>query len=172
MLLIAMAHAGADTLEITYTVAFDVNAKGDQICGFTGICDCRSTYEGTGRRVASDAGRLTFEGTWRLAGNSCKDEFTVWVPADGRAFHTVRLDPTGSTLTEWVVHGQATGHGKLPSGQKAGQQFWIDALNTPWQAPGRVEVVQTDGSELAMGVRVDARHTVVMAVGAGPEDSR
>lgn len=157
-MLLAVTLAHAQGVELTYTVAFDVNAKGDQICGFTGICDCRSTYVGTGERVGSDG--LVFKGTWRSVSNTCKEELVVWTPPDGVAWHTFRV--AGPTLTEWVVHGREGGSTKLQSGMKANQQFWIDELGAAWPAPGgRVEVVQKDGSELAMGVRVDATHTVV-----------
>lgn len=159
-MLIAITLAHAQQVELTYTVAFDVNAKGDQICGFTGICDCRSSYAGTGERVGADG--LVFKGTWRSVSNTCKDELVVWSPPDGVAWHTFRLDPSGARLAEWVVHGTEGGSTKLQSGMKANRQFWIDGLAAPWPAPaGRIEVVQKDGSELAMGVRVDATHTLV-----------
>lgn len=156
---LALARAADPTsVAVTYTVAFDMNATGDQICKATGICDCTSTYVGEGTLQPGET--LTYKGTWKMQSNTCNANFQVWAPPDGQAFHTFRKDAT--SITEWVVHGDVGGSVKMNSGMKQNRQFWMDALAIPWPTKGTAQAVQKDGSDLAMGVRVDATHTLAL----------
>lgn len=155
LFLLAAAHAAPSTVQVTYTVRYDLDAMGDRICAFTKLCDCTSTYVGAGELVATEADRLTFRGTWTRTANTCSDPLLVWTPPDGAAHHTLRHQ--GGRLTEWVVHAGANRHERLTSEMKANGQFWMNELAQPW--PGTTFVSQQrDGTTLAGGIRLDATH--------------
>lgn len=158
LLALALAHAAPEGVRITYTARFDLNATGDQLCAITKLCDCTATWTGEGSAPVVDGSRVTWKGTWALSQSSCHDSFLIWTPADGTAWHTLRLSADGARVDEWVVHGTAANHTKLSTGIKAGKQFWIDGLGAPWTGKGPTEASQSDGGELAMGVRVDTTH--------------
>lgn len=156
LLLLAAAHASPQTVHVSYTVRWDVDATGDRICSFTKLCDCTSTYVGEGTLKERTAERLTFEGTWARTANDCSDPLTVWTPGGvGRAFHTVRL--SDGRVDAWVVHGEPTRHEPLKTDIKQGGQFWMDELGSSWPTAHLVSD-QTDGTSLAGGIRIDARH--------------
>ena len=121
LLFLVSAFANPESVTVSYTATFDLDATGDQLCAITKFCDCKTTYAGTGKKVTAEGDRLTFEGTWKIVTNTCSDQLTVWVPPDGKAFHTLRH--ANGTLTEWVVHGDAAKNARMASGMKAGGQY-------------------------------------------------
>ncbi|MEZ4322256.1 MAG: hypothetical protein R3F61_32585 [Myxococcota bacterium] len=162
MLLIALATAAEpQSVTLTYTARFELDERGDQVCGLTGLCDCSTVYEGTGTLHEKAEDRLTFSGTWKVASNTCSDKLTVWVPADGAAFHSFHRN--GEQLDDWVVHRQATGHTRLNSGMKKSGQYWINELGQPWKST-HWTVHQEDGTTLAMGVKLQGFHDLDIQV--------
>lgn len=162
LLFLSSAFASAPTLNVTYTVQFDLDEMGDRMCGMTKLCDCTSTYTGVGEQIAKQGDRVTFKGTWERTANTCLDAFWIWTPPDGVAHHTLRT--SGGKLTEWVVHGDAAKHTKLTADIKANGQFWMDELNHAWPAAS-VTVQQSDGSKLAGAFDLKANHTLSLVVG-------
>lgn len=165
LLLVATSFASGPTLNVTYTVQFDLDEMGDRLCGMTKLCDCSSTYTGTGEQISKQGDRVTFKGTWERTANTCLDAFWIWTPPDGVAHHTLRT--SGGKLTEWVVHGDASNHTKRASDIKASGQFWMDALDHPWPAESAV-IRQSDGSKLAGSFDLTANHMLALTVGSAP----
>lgn len=162
LILLSSALAGPTQVQITYTATFDLDATGDQICPLTGFCDCASTYLGTGMLQTEEGDRMTFYGTWKASQNTCGKELTIWVPADGKAFHTLRHG--GGSLSEWVVHADASKHQRLLSGMKTSGQFWMNEIDLSW--PGTTFAVkQSDGTTLAGGIKLQASHDLQITLG-------
>jgi hypothetical protein len=164
LLVLALSPALADSpksIAITYTARFEMDDTGDRLCGMTGLCDCQTVYTGTGTLHEQGESRLTFTGTWKTTSNTCGDQLTVWVPPDGKAFHTLRW--SDGTLQEWVVHRDAAQHQRLTQGMKASGQYWINELAQPWKdGPQSVSIHQEDGQTLVMGVRLDGFHDLAI----------
>ena len=161
LLLASLALATPPTLQVVYTARFDLDATGDGMCEMTKLCDCTATYVGKGTEVHRDEGRVTFQGSFAQKSSDCHDTFAIWVPADGEAFHTLRF--ADGSLTEWVVHDQASGHARLASGMKAAGQFWINELAQPWPFT-KAKVEQTDGSDLGGLMKVNVGHTLALTL--------
>jgi hypothetical protein len=159
---LAAASAHPPTLSVSYTVAFDLDEMGDKLCALTKLCDCTSTYTGTGKLVTKEGDRATYEGTWTRTANTCADALLIWTPPDGKAFHTIRT--ADGKATEWIVHGDATNHTKRTADIKASGQFWIDALEQPWPAE-RATIRQQDGTTLAAGIQLSTQHTLELSGG-------
>lgn len=155
----SLAFANPQSVELNYSVTFDLDATGDKLCGMTKVCDCNALYVGTGTLVEAQGNRLTYAGSWTVAKSDCNDAFALWVPADGKAFHSFTV---GTKLSEWVVHGEKSNHAKRKTAIQQNAQFWIDALDHPWPAK-QVSVTQQDGSELVMGVKLQANHVLAAA---------
>ncbi len=99
------------------------------------MAGCAATYEGAGKAVTTEDKRVTFKGTWTTDTGSCLAKKgaavgtkVLWVPGDGKAFHTVRLTADGSAIEEWVVHKNAEDHERFTSGIQAKGQYWINEL--------------------------------------------
>ncbi|MCA9567072.1 MAG: hypothetical protein KC656_04480 [Myxococcales bacterium] len=164
--LLTAAFASPPTVQVTYVVRFDVDATGDQICSFTKLCDCTSTYVGTGNLVKETSDRLTFEGTWQRTANTCSDPLLVWDAGEGKAYHTLRH--RNGRVTEWVAHRDAERYERLTSDMKAGGQFWMDAIDQPWPAAS-VTSTQRDGTTLAGAVKLDATHMLEITFPSGDQ---
>jgi len=134
-LLTTTPHAWAappQSIEVDYTLKYDLDATGDQLCPITQICDCSASYKGTGKQVEVEGNRFTFEGTWTVRKSDCDDNLSIWVPADGKAFHTVRRDAEGKVLLEWLTHQSRSQTTRLQSGMKAAGQYWVADINAVW----------------------------------------
>jgi methyltransferase (TIGR00027 family) len=73
----------------------------------TGICDCDVKWSGSGALQGSSGAVRTYHGTWKITHSNCADALLVWTPADGDAYHTVRLSDDGTKLLEWIAHDRA-----------------------------------------------------------------
>ena len=127
--------AGAfDPEAVAITMELDLvftGAAAGLACLFADVCDCTATYTGDGVRTERDGDRFTFDGTWVQARTTCSDavglDAQVWVPADGRAFHSFTL-AGGELLTTWVAHPERDGFAVDP----AAPQWALDTLAEPW----------------------------------------
>lgn len=165
-LLLQAALANPTSVKLDYRVTFDLDAQGDRMCKLAGICDCSTVYVGEGKLVPSTPGHLTFQGTFAVRENTCNDAFAIWVPADGRAFHTFTV---GSMLTEWLVHrdAQAT---KRTSAIKENGQFWIDGWTQAWPVK-TASMTQTETGDLGLGMKVKTTHVLAVDF-AGADQAR
>ena len=136
---------------IDYTWILDFDEMGDSLCdAFGSPCDCTDIYRGSGTQLEAVENRVTFEGTWELVSGDCDPDFRPWLPDDGAAYHTVRFNSAFTTLDEWVAHSAASSHERIPESPKANNQWWMSALDAPYDDSTKVvnytdlETVQID----------------------------
>lgn len=158
---VAGAAEGGAQLELNYRVDFDLDAMGDKLCGLTKFCDCSSVYVGRGTLVEKTKDRWTFEGTWEITQNSCKDPLQVWLPADGKAFHSFKV--VDGKMVEWVVHGDKSNHIARKEGIKEHGQFWMNELAVTWPTK-RFETTQQDNGDMGMGITLTGKHLLIGAI--------
>ncbi len=119
----SVAMTGPTQVSVSYVTTFDLGAMAERACAQGGLCDCTVRYEGTGTLVDQAEGRLTFQGTWAIADGRCHDALMLWVPADGEAFHTLRV--ADNVLTEWIAHDAAGDTTRKTRDIKAGGQVYL-----------------------------------------------
>ncbi len=123
LLLALIALAPAKPLDLSTSKSITV----DYTMTTTGTVTCSTVYKGTGEQIAADGPRVTFAGSWEVVSDSCQGN-TIWVGADKKAHHTLRLDAAGKAVDEWVVHAKAGDHARFTSNIKARGQYWINEL--------------------------------------------
>lgn len=122
--LVSWAYAAPPThLTVTYTVKYDLPPAADQVCGVTQVCDCAVTWSGGGTLVTADP--PTYKGTWKLTSGACNDAFLLWTPANGVAYHTIRLSPDGQRVVEWIAHASPSDTTRATTDIKAHGQVWV-----------------------------------------------
>ena len=167
--LVAVALAGPEpaTIEVRYTVQFDVPGMLDALCPTSGLCDCTVTWAGTGTRLAAERkaepGLLTFEGTWAKVEGGCHDALELWSPTDGKAFHTLRLSPDGRSVVEWIAHRDRASIVRLHAGAKASGQVWLAEMAAPL-GPSGVARHEEKASGDVGGMSLGSTHTLVLTL--------
>lgn len=146
---------------IRYTVRFDIGR--DDICAQTQVCDCTVTWEGTGKLVSTPAGSLLYGGTWKQTSGHCHDALTLWTPADGKAFHTLRLDATGTSVTEWIAHARAEDTTRFTHDIKARGQVWLSEFAAPIDPKTHVAVHKESATGDVAGVTIASEHSLRVA---------
>jgi hypothetical protein len=146
------------TVAIRYGVRFDIGT--DAICPMTQICDCEVTWEGTGKLVAVQPGALLYEGTWKQTSGHCYDALMLWSPADGKAFHTLRLSADGTAVTEWIAHAHAEDTTRFTQDIKARGQVWLAEFSAPVDPKTHVaHHTESDQSDVG-GVTLASEHSL------------
>jgi hypothetical protein len=154
------------TLEVAYTVSYDLPAMADRLCAMSGMCDCTVTYVGKGALVEHKGDRLTFEGTWTEAEGTCDDGFKTWVPADGKAFHTLRLSEDGAEVTEWIAHADRAATDRVTTDIKANGQVWLAGMHAALTGGAATHSEQETGQ--ASSLQITTAHTLKLLL-AGAE---
>ncbi len=122
--LLAPAHARAPDLSAFRSVEVAYKMVS------TGTMSCETTYRGRGVDPVVQGDAVTFTGTWEVVQDTCRGA-TVWVPEDGQAFHTLRLDKKGKAFDEWIVHDKAEDTTRFTTNIKDRGQYWINELAAP-----------------------------------------
>jgi hypothetical protein len=143
---------------VRYTVRFDIG--NDQVCAQAKVCDCAVTWEGGGKLVSTQAGSLLYGGTWKKTSGHCHDVLTLWTPADGKAFHTLRLDRAGTAVTEWIAHARAEDTTRFTTDIKAQGQVWLSEFSAPIDPKTHVAVHKETATGDAGGVTVASEHSL------------
>ena len=146
---------------IRYTVRFDIDH--DEVCAQTQVCDCQVTWEGTGKLLSTDGGSLLYGGTWKQTSGHCHDALTLWTPADGKAFHTIRLNAAGTAVTEWIAHARAEDTTRFTQNIKAQGQVWLSEFTAPIDPKTHVAVHTESASGDAGGVTISSEHSLRIA---------
>jgi hypothetical protein len=138
-------HAPLNTVSVQFSIAFDLDQLGDNLCPVMQICDCVATYSGTGTFLEGEGTRATFVGDWRLDDSDCTavSQFNtiVWNrPANPAAHHTFEWSDDGSQVITWIVHRDADKTSPLDP-PSSNQQWWMDRMDAPCAAKsfGHVE---------------------------------
>ncbi len=155
------APPDAASIEVTYTVTYDLPPFADQVCGVTGICDCTVTWKGTGTRTATSADAVTFRGSYTKASGGCNESLQLWAPADGAAYHTVRFASDGRTLTEWIAHARADATTRITSGTKAAGQVWLAQMSATPGPSGAYQHEERDSGD-AGGIQISSKHALTV----------
>lgn len=156
-----------ERVEIRYTLSYDLPAMADRLCGMSGLCDCSARFHGEGELLEQEGQRWTYQGSWVVEESDCSEDFHTWVPADGRAFHTLRMTEAGR-LSEWVAHGEREDRQRLSSDIKAGGQVWLAEMDA---APtGQPPVLRHEEQETgsASGLSITTRHKLEIRGGDSP----
>jgi hypothetical protein len=151
-----------DTLNISMTVEVDFSgAAAGLACLFAGVCDCSTTYAGTGVRDSIDGSSVRFEGSWVTTASSCADavglDDRVWASSGGTTYHTLTFTDQGETLDQWVAH--ADPNNATPASDPIAAQQWVvadisgDALATPFDVVA-VDVSSESGVTASATTRI------------------
>ena len=143
---------------VRYTVRFDIGSG--EVCAQAQVCDCAVTWEGTGKLVSAQAGSLLYGGTWKQTSGRCHDALTLWTPADGKAFHTLRLDRAGTAVTEWIAHARAEDTTRFTQDIKARGQVWLSDFQAPIDPKTHVAVHNEKATGDAGGVTIASEHSL------------
>jgi hypothetical protein len=143
---------------IRYTVRFDID--NDSVCAQAQVCDCAVTWEGTGKLLSAQAGSLLYEGTWKQTSGHCHDALTLWTPADGKAFHTIRLNSAGTAVTEWIAHARAEDTTRFTTNIKAQGQVWLSEFTAPIDPKTHIAVHTESAKGDAGGVGIASEHSL------------
>jgi hypothetical protein len=151
------------SVDVTYTVGFDLQGAADSVCKFTGICDCTMKLHGAGPIVASTATSATFEGVLTYEG-TCHDNLKFWIPADGKAFHTLRLSDDRAAIVEWVAHADKANSARVTSDIKAKQQVWLAEMRLVPDASGKGQHSEKETGD-AGGLPIATEHALTVVLG-------
>ena len=143
---------------VRYTVRFDIGR--DEVCASTKVCDCAVTWEGTGKLLSTQAGSLLYGGTWKQTSGRCHDALTLWTPTDGKAFHTLRLDSAGTSVTEWIAHARAEDTTRFTHDIKAQGQVWLADFQAPIDPKTHIAVHSENATGDAGGVTIASEHSL------------
>lgn len=143
---------------IRYSVRFDIDH--DEICAQTQVCDCTVTWDGTGKLLSAQSGSLLYGGTWKQTSGHCHDALTLWTPADGKAFHTIRLNAAGTAVTEWIAHERAEDTTRFTQDIKARGQVWLSEFTAPIDPKTHVAVHKESASGEVAGVTIASEHSL------------
>jgi len=160
---VALAKPMMDTssiknVELNYSVSFDLDARGDAACRYTGLCDCSATFKATAKRSSVEGKRVTMKGSWVQEENTCHDSLSPWVDAKGKAFHTFRFSEDGAPLSEWLVHADGAKMDRLKEGMKKGQQYWIAEMNALFDPmTGRVNYEERESTQVSF-FQIESHH--------------
>jgi hypothetical protein len=146
---------------IRYTVRFDIDH--DEICAQTQVCDCTVTWDGTGKLLSTAGGSLLYGGTWKQTSGHCHDALMLWTPADGKAFHTIRLNSAGTAVTEWIAHERAEDTTRFTHDIKARGQVWLSEFTAPIEPKTHVAVHTESASGEVAGVAIASEHSIRIA---------
>ena len=154
------------SVSVHYDVTFDLGDLADKTCNFTGVCDCRAAYDGTGQVVGVDGDRVTFKGTWTLTEGSCHDTFLFWnAGKDGTSYHTVRFSKDRTQIVEWVAHADVEKKDRLTSDIKAGQQVWLADMTAGWDPSTRTATHAESETQQASGLAIASTHNLTLTFG-------
>ena len=154
--------ADLKVIQVEYHLTMDLDKMSDMACKISGMCDCETTYVGTGKAIGSEENAAIFQGTWAIAETTCSESFTLWVPEDKAAHHTVRLDAKGQ-ITEWVVHGDKDNSTPLTEGIKAGGQVYLNEMTLGF-AVGTPAVHDLAESQSESGVGLSTTHKLTITL--------
>ncbi|MFT4622743.1 MAG: hypothetical protein ACI8PZ_001399 [Myxococcota bacterium] len=169
MLLIALsvaALAGEPPLAefsgvtVRYEAAFDLDDPTGRLCKVISMCDCTTTYVGTGANPTVAGGRVTFVGTWAVEANTCHEGLMLWAGGEP-AHHSLVF--AADRLTGWVAHRDADRHAPLKKGMKAKGQAYLTELDVPWTETG-VLTHQEEDAQAIMGVQFASTHALTVTV--------
>ena len=153
-----MDVSSVKSVEVNYSLSFDLDARGDAACRYTGVCDCSATFKATAKRSNVEGNRVTMKGTWVQEENTCHDSLSPWVSAKGKAFHTFRFSEDSTRLSEWLVHSDGDKVVRLEEGMKEGQQYWIADMNILFDPmTGRVNYEERESTQVSF-FQIESHH--------------
>ncbi|MCB9665307.1 MAG: hypothetical protein H6732_14445 [Alphaproteobacteria bacterium] len=157
-------HGDLQSMAVVQEVTFTANGSSTEtFCattlGVVGPCTCTYTYRGGGTLVQAAGSTNRYEGTWAREGTDCWelpqvppdpavawDAAVQWSAADGKAFHSVTWTTGGTTLGQWVAHGDAGNAALSTTDPIANKQYWWmeDAEVVAYEAATRTAAVDEE----------------------------